>query len=193
MNEVTQISSIEEVWEENAHIKKIKKGSKEAFEALYRFYYPRLCQFAFRYVHSKQIAEDLVHDVFYKVWVKRGNLKSQGTLKSYLYTAVRNQALNHLEKGKVRKWADDEVLIELESAEIGPSEELSNKELEKAITEAIEQIPERRRHIFLMHREDQLTYREIAEMLDISVKTVETQMSRSLKFLRHKLAEFYVK
>jgi RNA polymerase sigma-70 factor (ECF subfamily) len=190
MNESAHIPGINDIQDERACIREIKKGSKEAFEALYRFYYPRLCQFAFRYVPAKQVAEDLVHNVFYKVWMNRENLKPQGAIKSYLYTAVRNQALNHLEKGKIRQQADDEAIIQLESTATGPSEELSNKELKKAITEALEQIPERRRHIFLMHREDELTYREIAEMLDISVKTVETQMSRSLKFLREKLAEF---
>lgn len=175
---------------EDEWIKKIKKGDQKAFEELYRYYYPRLGQFVFRYVHSKYLAEDLVHNVFYNVWENRSKLEARGTLKSYLFTAARNQALNYLEKREVRKFEEPEAVVQLESLESGPSQEMSAKELEQAVIKAVKEIPDKRRNIFLMHREDELTYREIAEMLDISVKTVETQMSRSLKFLRYKLSEF---
>lgn len=180
----------ERIRKENEWIRRIKKDDRKAFEALYRFYYPRLTQFAFRYVNSKQIAEDLVHNVFYEVWMHRARLKPQGTLRSYLYTAVRNQAFKLLEKKKVRNFTNPVELLSLKNEEINPEQKLSSKELEKAIIEAVKQIPERRRQIFLMHREDHLTYAEIAEVLGISIKTVETQMSRSLKFLRHELAEY---
>lgn len=180
----------ERIRRENEWVKEIKKGQKEAFEALYRFYYPRLSQFAVRYVNSKQIAEDLVHNVFYNIWINRQRLKAQGTLRSYLYSSVRNQAFKFLAKKKVRNFTEPEELLILTSRDLNPVQALSSKELRQAIIEAIEQIPERRRQVFLMHREDKLTYTEIAEVLDISVKTVETQMSRSLKFLREKLAEF---
>lgn len=175
---------------EDEWIRKIKSGDKKAFEELYRAYYSRLGQFVFRYVHTKYLAEDLVHNVFINVWENRSQLEPRGTLKSYLFTAARNQALNYLEKRDVRKFEEPEAVIQLESLEVGATQKMSAKELEQTIIEAVKEIPDKRRKIFLMHREDELTYREIAEVLDISVKTVETQMSRSLKFLRYKLAEF---
>lgn len=185
-----KLTDTKRIRKENEWVRGIKRDDKKAFEALYRLYYPKLSQFAFRYVASRQSAEDVVHDVFYNLWVGRDKLKPQGTLRAYLYGAVRNQSLTHLEKRDRRKFTHPGEVLQLESLETSPIEQLSTKELKQAIREAVELIPKRRRRIFLMHREDGLTYREIAEVLDISVKTVETQMSRSLKFLRHKLADF---
>jgi RNA polymerase sigma-70 factor (ECF subfamily) len=185
-----KLTNEERVQKENEWVRRIKKDDREAFEALYRLYYPKLSQFAFRYVASRQVAEDVVHNVFYKLWVGRNRLKPQGTLRGYLYGAVRNQSLTYLDQKERRKFAGPDEVLRLKSLETGPIEQLSTEELKQAIAEALELIPERRRRIFLMHREDGLTYREIADVLGISVKTVETQMSRCLKFLRQKLADF---
>lgn len=173
-------------------VKGINEGDQKSFEALYRFYYPRLSQFAFRYVKSKGIAEDLVQNVFYNIWNKRKTLRPTGTLRAYLYTAVRNQAIKHLQLGRTRYRSEVEDITRFESIGRNPEEELSDKEFKDAVVRAVNSLPEKRRHIFLMHREDQLTYREISEVLDISIKTVETQMSRSLKHLRDQLSGFLV-
>lgn len=168
----------------------MQRDEKDGFEALYRLYYPKLMQFARRYNNSKAIAEDLVHNVFHNVWKNREGIKSNGKLRSYLYTAVRNQSIKYQKRKKRRGYADLEDLSALESREISPVERIGGKEFEKAIENAIAELPDRRREVFLMSREDNLTYREIAEVLEISIKTVETQMSRSLKFLRYKLSVF---
>ncbi|MCW9706573.1 RNA polymerase sigma-70 factor [Fodinibius salsisoli] len=175
---------------ETRWVKEIQKGKRDSFKALYQFYYPRLSQFVFRYVKSKAIAEDLVHNVFHNIWKNRNNLKANGKLRAYLYTAVRNQSFKFLNrrKGQLQTTFDD--LSFLESREANPEEQINGKEFEEAIQSAIRELPKRRRAVFLMSREDDLTYREIAEVLEISVKTVETQMSRSLKHLRHRLAHF---
>lgn len=176
--------------QENHWIREIKNDKKEGFEALYRFYYPKLSQFAFRYVKSKAVAEDVVHNVFHNVWKNRNGLKENGKLQGYLYTAVRNESLKHLNKHKRDAFAELDDLSFLESREINPEEKINGKEFEEAVKEAVGKLPERRRHIFLLSREDRLTYREISEVLEISVKTVETQISRSLKHLRKELAHF---
>lgn len=175
---------------ENEWVEKMRGGKKEGFEGLYRFYYPRLCQFSFRYVKSKAAAEDVVHNVFHRVWKNRKGLKKNGKLRAYLYTAVRNESLKNLNQRKKDAFAGLDDLTFLESREAGPDQKMNGKEFEQAIQIAIGKLPERRRSIFLMSREDDLTYREIAEILDISIKTVETQMSRSLKHLRKELAHF---
>lgn len=175
---------------ENGWVREIWEGKKEGFEALYRFYYPRLCQFVFRYVKSKATAEDVVHNVFHKVWKNRAGLKANGKLRAYLYTAVRNESFKHLNKRKKDAFAEFDDLTFLKSREINPEDKMDAKEFQQAVQVAISKLPERRRSIFLMSREDKLTYREIAEVLDLSIKTVETQISRSLKHLRKELAHF---
>lgn len=175
---------------ENRWVEEIREGSKEGFEALYRFYYPRLCQFVFRYVKSKAAAEDVVHNVFHKVWKNRKGLKANGKLRAYLYTAVRNESYKHLNQRKRDAFAELDDLSFLESRETSPEEKINGKEFKQAVKTAISELPERRRDVFLMSREDNLTYREIAEVLGISIKTVETQISRSLKHLRKELSHF---
>lgn len=175
---------------EDRWIKDLQKGNKEGFESIYRSYYSRLSQFAYRYVKSKAIAEDLVHNVFHNVWKNRQKVKANGKLRAYLYTAVRNQSIKYLKRRQRQAYANMEDLTLLKSREVSPEEQVNGEEFKEAVEEAINKLPERRREVFLLSREDNLTYREIAEVLEISIKTVETQMSRSLKFLRQELAQF---
>lgn len=173
---------------ENRLIRQMHRDDAAAFEQMYRHYFPRLSQFVFRYIHSEEIAQDVVQNVFFGVWKNRKNLKANGRLRSYLYTAARNQALKYLRSDV--DYYELEDISELKSQAINPEEKLSFNEFEQAVMEAVQELPERRRQIFLMHREDDLTYREIAEILGISIKTVETQISRSLKSLRKALSHF---
>lgn len=175
---------------DNQWLCKIQNGDKDGFEALYRFYYPRLLKLAFRYNSSKVVAEDLVHNVFHNIWKNRNSIKKNGKLRAYLYTSVRNQSLKYLNRDESQKYTIINDLSFLESKETTPLERIGGKEFEKAVEKAINKLPDKRREVFLMSRNDNLTYKEIAEVLDISVKTVETQMSRSLKHLRKELARF---
>ena len=169
----------------------IRNNSAADFEAMYRFYYENLCQFAHRFVNDTATSEDLVHNVFLNIWKNRADWILRGSLRTYLYQSVRNQAMNHLAHKKVQNRSRLENLsIIPDPNRMNPEEKFTDEEFEEAVRKAVEQLPERRRIIWLMHREDKLTYREIAEVLDLSIKTVETQMSRSLKFLRERLTEF---
>ncbi len=169
----------------------IRDDNASDFEALYRRYYVLLCQFAFRFVKKQAEAEDIVHNVFLKVWENRTKWNPKGTLRAYLYRSVKNQALKCLAHRKVQNecWLEDPSTLP-DHDRVNPEEKYQGKEFEDSVRKAIQRLPERRRMIWLMHREDKLTYREIAEILDLSIKTIETQMSRSLKFLRAQLAEF---
>ena len=169
----------------------VRNDSASAFEAMYRYYYEQLCQFAFRFVNNHAAAEDLVHNVFYNIWKNRTDWDPKGPLVSYMFRSVKNQALKYLAHRKVQNRDElKDLSILPDQHRMNPEEKYRGEEFEEAVRKAVEQLPERRKIIWLMHREDKLTYREIAEILDLSVKTVETQMSRSLKFLRSQLSDF---
>lgn len=170
---------------------RIRKGNRQAFERLFRAHYEALYRFALGYVEHPRVAEDLVQDVFFDLWQGRRSLDVKRSLKAYLYGMTRNRALKHLRRQRVRaRWTAPGAFRETVAAAVTEQADqvLRRKELEREAEQAIATLPERRRQIFLLSRHHDLTYAEIAEALDISIKTVETQMSRALKFLRERLA-----
>ena len=169
---------------ENQWIEKIRTGDAIAYEALFRTYYPRLCRFVLKMVQSKSIAEEIVQEIFLKIWEHRATWTSQYPIRIYLYRAAKNLSLNHLKHEKVvREWEKEE-LMKIPLSENDPEMELFQHELSFAIQRAIDRLPERCRLTFTLHRQEGLTYTEIASVLNISIKTVETQMGRALKTLR---------
>lgn len=150
------------------------------------------------YVGSSAISEELTQDLFLTIWMARERIDPKKSLKSYLYTSARNKALDYLKRVQIER--DYLKYLRIENSERWKDEAneaagfagdgVRNHQLMLAINDAINQLPEKRRAIFLMSREEGLIYREIAEALDISVKTVETQMCRSLAKLRKLLAEY---
>lgn len=184
------LSKDERIQREDNWVRRIAKGEGKAFEAMYRYYYPRLGQFLLRYLYSKKAAEDVLQNLFFTIWKNRTNLEPRGTLRAYLYTAARNQALKYIKKNKKEAHSDLADHPYLESPLTYPEETIEYKEFVKAFQDAVQMLPDKRRQIFLLQREDKLTYSEIAEVLEISIKTVETQMTRSIKFLSTKLAHF---
>lgn len=178
------------IYRENNWVNGINRGDEQAFGEMYKYYYPRLGQFLLRYVKNPKKAEDIIHNVFYEIWKNRTRLEPRGTLRAYLYTASRNQALKYLNREDDRPFSDIDDHHDLAHTPDYTDQTIDYKEFDKAVIDAVNELPEQRRKIFLMHREDQLKYREIADILNISIKTVETQMSRALKFLNKKLAPF---
>lgn len=160
------------------------------FEQLFKSNYPKLCAYANLFLNDPDAAEDVVQEVFFKLWKNREELEIQTTLKSYLFRAVRNGCMNLIEHIQVRdsyKILNEEDLKDAESRYI---DEAIVSELEQRIRESIEKLPTERRKIFIMSRFDGLKYREIADQLGISVKTVENQMYQALKYLRDNLADY---
>lgn len=168
---------------------KICEGEYEAFESLFRAYASDLCDFVNSFVEAPDIAESLVQEVFFTIWEGRDSWTPPDNVKSYLYTAARNKALDHLDHNEI---VDDwrETGSPLENARRTPLQELQYEELRAEVEAAIQQLPERRRQVFTLSRQHGLTYREIADVLDISVSTVETQMTRALKALREELSAY---
>jgi len=152
------------------------------YEKLFRQYYKPLIRFAYRYVYDETIAENVIHDVFLYLWNERDRLDFAINIKAYLYNAVKNRCLKYIRSKEIEnKYKILNIAIDKEN--INPENILMNKELEVAISDTLNKLPQKRREIFVMNRFDRLTYSEIASILNISIKTVETQMSRSLKFL----------
>lgn len=164
----------------------IKAGNQKAFEKLFNFYCQPLINFTRRYVIDIQIAENIVQDVFVHVWHHRMNLDPARLIKSYLFKAVKNEALKEMRHKDVEA-RSQKKLIDLVVPDIDPEKELAAEETNKEIHQAIDELPDKCREIFKMNRFDGLKYAEIAEILNISEKTVETQMGRALKKLRVRL------
>ncbi|MDP2883691.1 MAG: RNA polymerase sigma-70 factor [Ignavibacteria bacterium] len=165
-------------------VERIRAGDEVAFELLFRSYYPLLCRFTFRLIRDSSDGEQLVQDVFLNIWQMREGWSPRSTVRSYLYRAAKNQALNYLKHRRLVGSVDE---LEVQTAEIARAslqEDYERKELMVAVQQAIELLPPRCKLVFALHRQDGLTYSEIADVLDISVKTVETQIGRALKFLR---------
>ncbi|HKS04964.1 MAG TPA: RNA polymerase sigma-70 factor [Gemmatimonadaceae bacterium] len=165
----------------------VRGGDRGAFERLFRATYADLADYAARIVASRDAAEDVVQDVFIAVWNRRDALPDADKLASYLYRAVRNRALNYL-----RAQRGTESLIDSDGGPaIAPEADdaLAADEVQTALTSALGALSPRAREVFLLSREQHLTYNEIAVTLEISVKTVETLMGRALRMLREALAD----
>ena len=158
----------------------------QAFEELFKEYFAPLMAFSRRILADEDDAREVVHQVFINLWEKRNEIDLSISLKSYLFTSVNNRSLNVIRDRK--KFSSEEVPER--AGEWDVSAQIEAMELEEKIRGAIEALPERCREIFELNRFDGLRYREIAEQLDISVKTVENQMSKALKILREQLAKY---
>lgn len=169
-------------------IENIQKGDEESFEFLFKKYYLQLTRFAWRYVNSKAIAEELVQEIFTIIWEKRNDLDTTGSVRSYLYKSVRNLSINHLNHHEVKNRYDKQWTSQRENPEIKFHDEIREKQIRNAIATAIEELPPRSRMTYKLHRYDGLTYEEISEVMEVSVKTVESQMTRTLKILRERLS-----
>ena len=168
-------------------VEDIKSGDVNVFEQLFNDYYDQLSAHAYKILLNTDDAEEMVQNVFVKFWNKRETLTISDSPKSYLYQAVKNESLNFIKHKKlVLQHATGGIATTL-SASPDP---LVLAELQEKIDHVLAALPTERKKIFLMNRNDGLKYREIAERLNISIKTVENQMGSALKYLRSQLSEY---
>lgn len=166
---------------------KIQSGDTDAFTYFFRKYYEPLYQFCGRFIEDPQTAENIVQDLFVKLWTNRKDCQIKTSVKSYLYTAIKNHSLNYLKQTK--KIISFEAESNWHTNSVGsPEVELMNNEIYTQIHKAINELPQRCRQIYLMKKYDDLTYHEIADILDVSTNTVKTQMKRAMKLLLKNLA-----
>lgn len=157
-------------------------NDQAAYKELFTAFYPRLMPLAVGIIKSRQAAEEIVSDVFINIWQKRSRLEHISNLKIYLYTATRNTALNYRQREHPGQTINlDELPVELDTIPVNPEGMMITAEMKKLIQEAINQLPNRCKIIFKLVKEDELKYREAADLLQISVKTVEAQMTIALR------------
>lgn len=168
-------------------IEGMKANRHQSYEVLYNKYAAQLYIFAANKLHSKEIAEELVHDVFIKIWEKRAQINIQTNVAGYLFRMMRNEILQYL-RGIKHKDVFIEEMIALEiSDNIQTDEHIFLKEMEKKLLGIIDGLPEKCREIFIMSREHELTVKEIASQLNIADQTVKNQLTKALTVLRKEL------
>lgn len=164
-----------------------ESSQRAEFEKLFRTHYAALVAFAAGMVGSTDAAEDVAQEVFIAVWRRRAEMPPEAVSRAYLYKAVRHRALNAIRHDRIaRDAAEPSEHAFAASADY----ELMQGEVEAAVKTAISRLPDRARLMFTLSRDEGLTYAEIATVTGVSIKTVETQMGRALRALRHSLAGF---
>jgi RNA polymerase sigma-70 factor (ECF subfamily) len=162
----------------------VEGDNYRAFEAIFKRTYPSLCTYANRIVKDRELAEELVDDVFCNVWRNRKRIQIKASFRSYLIASVRNKSFDCLRKLKNRRNLALDTVSEVANGQSIALEEIIFEELNQQIEGAIQALPRQCRTIFQMSRNEDLRYKEIAAILQISIKTVDTQMGRALKHLR---------
>ena len=164
--------------------------NERTLELLFRDHFVGLCKFALGYVKDQEAAKEIVQDAFVNLWEKRHSIDLSKPVKSYLSTTVRNKCINHLRDHK--KFSNDLLALEnlSDEAKYDQHDKLVESDIRDQITRAIDELPEKCREIFVLSRYRNMKYQQIAGELQISVKTVETQMSKALQHMRIRLAEY---
>jgi RNA polymerase sigma-70 factor (ECF subfamily) len=173
---------------EAALAERVRAGDAAAFEALFQRFFRRLHAFAESYVGDSETAEDLVADVFVRVWERRAEWQLRGGPRAYLYGAVRNEALAHVRRRRMLQRAHASAAADERRPGMGA--DLQARELAEAIELAIERLPERSREAFVLHRRHGLSYAQVAEAMEISPRTVEVHIRRAFQALRADLGGF---
>ena len=158
------------------------------FEKVFKEHFKALHAYAYTILKDEDDAEEIVQNVFFKLWEKREQMNEISSLKAYLYRATYNESLNFLKHTKVRAAYETYIKSSMSEGD-NAADKLGVKELQQKINKALNELPEQCRTIFQMSRFEEMKYREIAEQLKLSVKTVENQMGKALRVLREKLAD----
>ena len=172
---------------DQALLDRLAASDPAAFDEIFRGHYADLVVRAERYTHDRSTAEEVAQEVFVELWRRRASLQLQSTLRAYLHAATRNRALNRIRHERVRNRAVPYLQLE-GSNRSTTSDRVVEREIDQALRDAVAELPERCREIFELSRLSGLRYAEIADVLGISVKTVETQMGKALRILRERLA-----
>lgn len=174
---------------DRAGITSINAGHSALFEDIFRSHFKGLHLYASTIVKDAALAEEIVQDVFYKLWEKKDTIAIQQSVAAYLYKAVHNASLNNLKHNKVKDRYKANV-VNYKNEVTKADERIVLKELQSKIETALNDLPPQCRIIFQLSRYEELKYQMIADRLGLSVKTVENQMGKALKILRRKLIDY---
>ncbi len=168
----------------------LKTGDLNAFEMLFRTYYQPLCNYAYTYTQDRDEAEEVVQSTFLSIWEKYDTLEIHTGMKPYLYAMVRNSCLNIIKHEKIKQQHVKSEMVFGERTIESVANTVLATELDERIQKALEKLPEQCRIIFKLSRFEELKYAEIAEQLNLSIKTVENQMGKALKIMREQLKDY---
>jgi RNA polymerase sigma-70 factor (ECF subfamily) len=174
----------------NAVVARIRSGDPGALEELFRAHYAPLRDFAARYLRDDALAEELVQDLFADLWARRHLWQIRDSVRAYLFSAVRNRALNVRKRQAMESdWEADEASADVRALHAAPEPAdaaLDRAELRRRLDQAIASLPERCRLVMHLRWREQMPYAEIASVMGISVKGVENQLARGLAAIRHR-------
>lgn len=168
---------------DNDLLYRIQQGDKHAFEQLFTAHYSLLCSYAHTFVSDVDAAQDVVQDVLFHLWEIKEQMPTHIPVRALLFKSVQNKCLNQIKHKKIEEKYADSVLAQTHSTAYEQHVAEPN-ELHDALRKAIDLLPPERKKVFVMHRYDEFSYKEIAGQLGISVKTVENQIGKALQFLR---------
>lgn len=175
---------------EHITLTSLKTSDIPTFEMLFRTFYQPLCNYAYTFIQDRDEAEEIVQSTFLSVWEKRETLEIRTGVKPYLYAMVRNACLNVIKHNKIKEQHVSSELAYAERSVESVARTVMASELETRIYVAMEKLPEQCRLIFKLSRFEELKYSEIAEQLNLSIKTVENQMGKALKIMREELKDY---
>ena len=164
-----------------------EQDSQSAFREFYDMTYDRLFRIAYYYTHHEEWSQEIVLDVFMKLWEHRKQLLDIANIEDYCFILVKNASLNYIEKEERRPTLSAEVLQEPADQDVSPEDTLISEELFARYVKALDRLPERCREVFILIREEKQTYAQVAEKLDISTKTVDAQLQKATSRLKEML------
>ncbi len=176
--------------DEKTLVKALKNGDRVAFEKIFHIYYKQLYFFCYSFLNQKEDAENITQDVFVKLWVNRAALDCEKSFSGFLFTMTKNLALNYIRKTIHQQIFVNQLLNNGLEDYYQTDKQVSLNEVKRTLNNLISQLPPKRKEIFLLSREKGLSHKEISKCLGVSVHTVESQISKALKFIRNGLKGF---
>lgn len=171
-------------------LKQLRKGDIKSFESLFHQFHQGMLLYAISLLKNEVVAEEIIQDVFYNIWKNRGEFNLKNNWQSYLYKSVYNNAMMYIRKHNKEILLGDNSLLNIVSETDDPSKEIEYKGLKKDVEITLKKLPEKTQNIFRMSRFEGMKYQEIANKLEISIKTVEANMGKALKAFRISLRNY---
>ena len=162
----------------------LKAGNEDALDLLFKKYYENLCNYVATIINDFSLCEDIVTELFADIWLKRSKIIITHNFRAYIYKSAKNAALTYLRKKKLVTVSFEDVSVSDIVSYQTPFAEAKQKQADKNVSLILQQIPPRSRQVFVLHRFEEMKYKEISEFLSISIKTVENHISTALKILR---------
>jgi len=177
--------------EDKILVVKVKNDDQMAFQQLFEKYAERIYYFSMRYIKNKEEAEEIAQEVFVRVWLRRHDLKEELSFSSYIFMIAKNALIDTIRRKQKETIFQDNIKPNTELYSSSSSDSMEYKELSTLIDKSIKDLPLKRKQIYQLSREEGLTYKQIAEKLNISIKTVETHMRLALQQLKKSVNENY--